>query len=123
MEIPKERDDPMKKVFLILIVLLLIFVIVPHDKATPLDKSEVELFKPYYSFDKYSIYKRIDIDPLRSFFLSAAIVGIRDDETCHIGHEDDYLYIIKYKNKYYNFIDANKTQIYSCDDLRKVGIV
>jgi hypothetical protein len=55
------------------------------------------------------------------FYMIGYGVGIGED-TCIVGEYDRYMYIFEYKDDYYDILEANKLDLFSCDDLWKIGI-
>jgi hypothetical protein len=114
----------MKKIFDLLAFFVFVIVLTScrSEKAIALENPQIELFNVIYESDEYSIFIRTDIDAGQSFYKPAYTVGI-DGETCIVGEEQKYNYRILYNEKYYDIVEANKFSLFTCSELREIGVI
>ena len=114
----------MKKIFIVLVffVFMIILTSCSKEEAIPMENPQIELFQVIFESDEYSIFKRTDIDSDMSFTLEAYGIGT-DDDSCLVGSRDKYMYRFLYKESYYNIVEANKLNLFTCAELTEIGII
>lgn len=116
------RDSYMKKsIFVLFLLFLTISLISCSNKAQPLEDPQVELFEEIYQGEDFSILRQIIMYEGPTYMI-AYHFGIGDD-TCIIGQIHLMNYMVFYKDKYYNLVEANKFQKISCDLLLELEII
>lgn len=113
----------MKRLLLSTLILILLIGLVGcnNEKAIPLENPELELFSVLYENDDYSILKRTVITD-QVYIMIAYYVG-HGDNTCILGQYHKVNYLLLYNEEYYDIIEANKLDVYTCSDLINIGVI
>ena len=59
----------------------------------------------------------------RQFILLIAYNIGDDDNSCTVGENHKANYLVKYKDEYYNIIEGDKLDLYTCEDLINMGVI
>lgn len=113
----------MRRISIVFVIAIIVITLSSCDKndALPLTDPEIELFYLIYEEDDYSVFERIDFEEDKYFTMEGyKIEG--DDYSCIVGSEDKFNYRFLYEENYYDIVEADKLNIFTCSDLIDIGI-
>ena len=114
----------MRKISMVLIAMILAIILSSCSKgeAIPLDDPQIELFHVIFEGDNYSIFERTVIDHEKAYILIAYEI-CQPGKTCTVGeqHKDNYRFL--YKQKYYDIVEADKLNLFTCEKLIELNII
>lgn len=113
----------MKKILnsLLLVIILSLQTGCSTERVEPIEDPQLELFETVYETNFYSILKRIDIGD--EIYVSIGYLVGKEDFKCMVGAYHRANYMVYYDGEYYDFVDANALELYTCDVLIEQGII
>lgn len=118
----------MKKIMIFAILTLTITMLTSCNKVKvePLEDPQVDLFDVIGIYKKDNeevfIYKRSNIDNSTIYTTIGYTVGTVDN-SCILGSFHKANYLLKYDGEYYDIVEANKLELYTCELLVDLSVI